>query len=56
MEKDNVTIGLTSDDWELTAGTKYFAQRGEDGAFDFGGTEQEALANLLARERRRQDK
>lgn len=43
--KDGIESGLTGEDWEPTASTRYYAQKGE--LYAFGRTEKEAITALL---------
>lgn len=49
VAEEGVEIGETGPDWEPTAATRYYAQRGENGPFEFGPTPEAALAALNAK-------
>lgn len=42
-----IVVDLTSEEWEPTEATKYFAQLLPQGDFAFGATEEAALAALM---------
>ena len=47
---DLITIGRTGPDWGPDIADGFYAQRGIEGQFAFGRTEEEALSKLLAAE------